>query len=345
MADKSYMIFEVREIIQHFKDGQSFNNLQSIELEPIVRVEEKKEKIEITGHLVLNGEFFNEGLLKGDDQWKDEFEQADGLHYGTVFYGNDGAESFQYQIPLTFEIQAEKVENPSQIFVLVDNFDYNTLADNKLELIAQIKLIGVHPEPKQEKPIDTYNDFSYFSDPTIDNKWDYKADEGNEQSYSFSILKGNEEQKKGPYKEVKTGADKDYKELTNIEVKPLIKDEAKPPIPKKEKNTVKSSESQTNAETIADKAEKKVEQQETTAKKTINSKSTKEMLFSMLQSDEEKQYKLKIYLVKKDDTLESIAEKYNITASSIQKYNKLEGNQLDAGQLLYLPEKRIGRND
>jgi len=351
VADQSYMIFEVREIIQHFKDGQSFNNLQSIELEPIVRVKETKEKIEITGHLVLNGEFFNGGPLKGETEWKDEFEQADGLHYGSVFYGNDGAESFQYQIPLTFEIQPEKVRDPSQIFVLVDDFDYNTLADNKLELIAQIKLVGVHPEPKQDNPIDSFSDFPYFGHFPTDNNTEYTNSEYTNFDYTnseytnaeenvepniFSLLKDNTEPKKQLDKEL-------VKDLKNIEIKPLIDETNYPPSNKKEeKKIVKSSESQPNTDNII---ESKVEKQEASAKKTINSKTTKDMLFGMLQSNEENQYKLKIYLVKKDDTIDAIARKYGVTTSCIQKYNKLEGNQLEVGQLLYLPDKRMVRND
>lgn len=336
MADQSYMIFEVREIIQHFKDGQSFNNLQSIELEPIVRVEEKKETIEITGHLVLNGEFYSGGLLKGDDEWKNEFDQADGLHYGSVFYGNEGTENFQYQIPLTFDIQTDKVDDPTQIFVLVDDFDYNTLADNKLELIAQIKLVGVHAEPTQEKPIETFNNFSYFDViPTDENeKLDFKEEEKEEQSNLSSALKGNKE----PEQDKSKGND----ELKNLEIKPLPQGEKIQSTPKKEVKITKSSKHQSKEENIDD--DKEV-QEEASAKKTISSKSTKDMLFSMLQTNEDSKYKLKIYLVKKDDTLDEIAAKYNITTSSIQKYNKLEGDRIEVGQLLYLPDKRNGKND
>jgi len=64
------------------------------------------------------------------------------------------------------------------------------------------------------------------------------------------------------------------------------------------------------------------------------------MLFSLLQGNEEKKYKLKIYLVQKEDTLDLVAERYSLKREEILRHNSLASHQLEEGQLLYLPRER-----
>lgn len=49
--------------------------------------------------------------------------------------------------------------------------------------------------------------------------------------------------------------------------------------------------------------------------------------------------KIRMYIVQSGDSLETIAEKYELQTSQILRRNKI-GNQLEAGQILYLPVKK-----
>lgn len=51
------------------------------------------------------------------------------------------------------------------------------------------------------------------------------------------------------------------------------------------------------------------------------------------------------YIVKKGDTLYSIAKQFNLKIEDIIKENKLNGNILDIGQLLLIPNKSNGENE
>ncbi|WP_281889075.1 LysM peptidoglycan-binding domain-containing protein [Paenibacillus sp. YYML68] len=62
----------------------------------------------------------------------------------------------------------------------------------------------------------------------------------------------------------------------------------------------------------------------------------KSMLLST--SDEQQQFrKLRMVIVQKDDTLESIAKKYNVNAREIVLYNRLGDNDIAVGQIVRIP--------
>ncbi len=64
-------------------------------------------------------------------------------------------------------------------------------------------------------------------------------------------------------------------------------------------------------------------------------------LADMFRSDEEEQYaKMRLCIVQETDTVESIAERYDITALQLLKQNRLEDESLQEGQLLYIPQKK-----
>lgn len=58
----------------------------------------------------------------------------------------------------------------------------------------------------------------------------------------------------------------------------------------------------------------------------------------LLQADGKEQFrKIKMYIVQKDDTLEIIADKYDINPRDLLSHNKLHETAISAGQLLYIP--------
>lgn len=459
VLDKSFMIFEIHERVQHFKDGQSFNNLSSLELEPIVKVYDTKEKIEVTGYLILSGEFLNK---EKERDWREQFDNSDGLHYGTVFFDDENIENFQYQIPVSFEIKKERVVDPSQVFLLVDDFDYYTISDDEIELIAKIKLLGISEiEKSSETKVydefkgltneEHYDDVSYqnyenkeirndFNDEFNanndynsdyiehhgftkfdvnvstrndveqsavekdkevgeENIWDKlesvsndvdgssKIDEEETESKNsqpFEVINREEEKLQEDTTKMKIGIkgrnrDGKVEDKTEVGMKnPLYslikkeKNDQKQPLNKAEEkvskqdanillksdeadydSSVNDSNNLASNETNLNEKDTEItlilennpSEEEPSAKRTIGQNSTKEMLFSLLKNDEENKYKFKIYFVKKNDTLESIADRYELKVSCLTKYNNLSNDRLEEGQLLYLPDKRMIKNN
>ena len=55
-----------------------------------------------------------------------------------------------------------------------------------------------------------------------------------------------------------------------------------------------------------------------------------------LKKKEKKSSNIKSYVVEKGDTLYSISRKFNLTVDALKKYNDLDSNTIDVGQVLYL---------
>jgi len=415
------MKFEIREKVQHFKDDRTFNELENLELQPIVKVHQSDNKIEITGHLLLNGEFAT--VSSEDTDWVEEFDQSDGIHYGDFFEQEHEIETFQYQIPLSIQLQSDRVESIDHLFVVVEAFDYDLLSNEEIELTAYIKLLGVHPDPKQEKPIDgldeveevVYHDSEVYHEiANIDvtneeqEKFTYQAEDeaakeakaeaevveieeketvqSEEKIETVEEVVSSEEveevQTEEEVEEVQSEAVEAVQTEEEVEAKAKIKigiqgksrarkdheetnsnnllyslfgnkkvDQVEAELEQVEAQIdVKVTVEQEEVEAIANETEvldteiveekEYVEDTEATeeATKTIKSQeSTKDMLYSLISGNEEKKYTLKMYFVQKEDTIETIAEKYQLKANEIILYNQLQGQEINAGQILYLP--------
>ncbi|MFV9511076.1 LysM peptidoglycan-binding domain-containing protein [Tepidibacillus sp. LV47] len=434
MSEQPYMKFEIREKVNQLKENKSFHQLASLELQPIVKVYESENNIEISGYLVLNGEFAKDYV---NEKWEEQYEQSDGIHAGSIFEQPEEPLNFQYQIPISIQIQADRVVEPSQVFVDIDFFDYEILSDHQIELIAHIKLLGVHPYKEQDTPVDfNYDDessqdyqegsasISYEKEineqPAMENKEETAPEEG--QKEAVKQMEDDEKKEKDIEKiEAKEGQQEEIEQVDaketqeeeqtvneTMEDQSTEQDQTDPQEPKeqqapkmkigfrpkesdpkqnevtgsnplyslikKEKQqsvTDETTESKmeqslsmeinesSQDESFSKKEEKTVEEtievvEENVTEEGVNEKTGKEeepkdeqvrkksknLLFSLLQSNKESRKTIKLYFVQKNDTLESIAEKYQIKVQTIVEKNHLSDQEIHEGQILYLP---IGR--
>lgn len=399
MTDQPFIKFEIREKIRHFKDNRSFDELSSLELQPIIKVYESKHDVEVSGHLVLSGEF-----TPKEEAWESQFDQADGIHYGAFFKRNEEIDSFQYQIPLSIQIGNERVADPTELLVVIEDFDYEILSDQELELVAHLKLLGIHPNPDQDLPVYMQEN---IQDEEYDGQYDgqiSKESEADQQKLNSEEIEIEEIKEKSVEvtedqtkeviaEEVSAEADQDHlktEEITEITLKETTEKAEEEPVAKmkigvkgnskegkgaeessgvsplyslfkkekketgikeaKENQTPKSKDEPAQAPVeaiIQDEIQEELQHQITEQKeepaenKSTKNKSSKDMLFSLLRENEgNRQYKMKIYLVQKEETLEQIAEKYATSPKDIVTFNRLASQVLTEGQLIYLPVKR-----
>jgi len=477
LTDQPFMKFEIREKVKHFKEDRSFNELSSLELQPIIKVYESKNQVEVNGHLVLHGEF-----LTKEEDWEQFFNESDGIHYHP-FYNKkeEEADSFQYQIPLSIQMPRDRVEDTAELFVVVEDFDYEILSSGEMELTAQIKLLGVHPDPKQDTPAEFHSNMeneefsfseSHTQDGGVSSTEPQEEDRKNQQdkqreSQAEPKVEPMQDQEEHPkshqeetaqptisVEEEKNTEQRDdaAQQMTeNQSIKQELEEQNEGSLENEtsenegyeiekseDENTEKESEEETEASETVEKAEEQTEEttakvkigitrkdkeaktdggentvnplyslfkkgqknesetveQELSAEETVQdqknetdeaslkkeeqilevekekelekqeaeemqpenesdlaeaneevqaedpkAEDTKEMLYSLLKGNEDNKYKLKIYLVHKEDTLEKIAEKYNLEPQELIRYNQLDSQELEEGQLLYLPKE------
>ena len=436
LTEQPFMKFEIREKVKHFKDNVSFRTLTTVEMHPIVNVYDSRDKVDISGHLVVNGEF---NQVTVQNNWEEQYEQSDGLHYGEMFSEQEQFETFQYQIPLSIQIQQDRITDVDQVFVLVDHFDYEVVSDEEIEVVAHVKVLGIHPDIKQESPVEYYsyddestdqqdNGYSHFT--TLNKEENelvsYETEESSEESSSSSSSSSKESSvnynnstEDAQETDLNVDDSKEVEEVDNVipfpveavaeptDVAPVVEEEENQPpkmkigfkskshedkqeatsenplyslIKKEKKVNLEEQEVQQVQEvddvqevqeevqevlskgdslaeindelTENDDEDKNLEEdnQETQAENKqdvvaeevsseADNPATKKMLFSLLKGNEEKRVKVKMVIVQKDDTLELIAEKYNVKEYDLIQYNRLESNQINDGQILYIPVK------
>ena len=127
----------------------------------------------------------------------------------------------------------------------------------------------------------------------------------------------------------------------------------------KEKEQTKSSTAETNSEKIINESEgteeepmmSEVESEQTEEKdqleederegdKELEEVSQLHFLSEMIRNEEETYTQMRLCIVQKEDTLESIAARYKTTSLHILKKNRLEDDTVSEGQLLYIPIKK-----
>lgn len=318
MSGLPVMNFDIKEKVKLSNEEQSFNELSSLELEPVVKVYDFEKEVEVTGYLVLYGEFYirNQYLEEGLDQF-------DALHFDSAL-NNYKIDSFQHRIPVSIKIDSMKVEDTSKVLVEVENFDYQVISDQEIEVTSSLKLIGV----KQEKT-------------NIVNA-EGKSERLAEEKIEILQVKNDDNSK----------INLDNSKVPDTKpIYSLLKEESKQDFSSDEKyidffenenkDVMQQKDLDVGSEGTEDDITNNVVSEGSIDDDAKNEGlGTKTMLFGLLKGNENNQYKMKMYLVQKEDTIDEIAGKYGISTVDIINQNKLEDNNLLEGQLLFLPTKK-----
>jgi len=388
LSEQPFMKFEIREKVSNLKEGKSFHQLSSLELQPIVKIYESEQNIDVSGYLVLNGEFYREDV---GEEWEDEYEESDGVHSGSIFDQSDEPLLFQYQIPISIQIQANRVAEPSQVYVDIDYFDYNVLSEQEIELVVHIRLLGVHPYIEQDTPINWTEGDSDAIESSVKSLLGESA--SSQEVYAHVdpinregaavILDDVEKDEKAENTEsmqeelatgvqnVEEGSEKPIVNETEIEETEVVEtvtdvqqiEEQEPPkmkigfkkkdsdprqneikspnplysLMKNEKTTPVIDDQPTEISTFNNVDEVDTVEETQEELETKISENSGSLIYSLLQDNKESRATLKLYFVQKEDSLQSISEKYSIKVQSIMNKNKLNSEEIHEGQILYLP--------
>lgn len=325
MSDLPVMKFKIKEKVKLSNEEQSFNELSSLEIEPVIKVRDLEKQVEVEGYLVLYGEFNirNQYLEKNLDQF-------DALHFDSAL-NNYKIDSFQHRIPLSIKIDSKRVKDLSQIIVEVENFDYQIISNQEIEISSELKLLGINQANMVEEKISKEKNKSDFT-----NDIEHKSIKNIE--VDKEIKKIIQEEKKEDY--FKNKNDSEYpmypliKNIENQDInkKDITDDEGSYP------DIFANNDNEEN-ETLETKSKSK-DMDETEEDNRGSENGTKTMLYGLLSGNENSQYKIKMYFVQKEDSIDEIANKYEVNSIDVISLNKLEDNNIKVGQILYLPIKK-----
>ncbi|MGZ4161211.1 MAG: stage VI sporulation protein D [Neobacillus sp.] len=331
-----------------FRKGQEVEELVSISLDPDITIQENDQYVTIRGSLELTGEY-----KSYEASYESEEENGSTQKFvERVEEQEAGSCEFSHRFPVDITIPNNRIQSIYDIDVLVESFDYSLLERSCLKLSAELTISGLYGGQQQEET----------SEPELELEVLHRAeteevlDESEQNQYEDSFLfeaearKQQEEENvevfpKFPTFNYQAQVDHEYEqepswlfqEARSEENKPIEfaseQEETVGELPDDQihfEEDVKAVDESSSSSEAAPKPEKK--------KKPAKKKSMTLTEFFARKEENAEQAKLKVCIVQKGDTIDSLAERYDVTIQNLLRVNHLEINQdVYEGQVLYIP--------
>ncbi|MFP7493450.1 LysM peptidoglycan-binding domain-containing protein [Terribacillus saccharophilus] len=138
-------MFDIQESLS-FRADENLQDLIGIALEPDISIQEFEHEISIRGIIELTGEYHPvqdvvEGTAVAVSPGTREMENVNKLETGT--------NTFFHRFPVEISIPKHRINQLKDVYVTIDNFDYEIPGSNVLELHATVAIFGVQDEKRQ----------------------------------------------------------------------------------------------------------------------------------------------------------------------------------------------------
>lgn len=352
--------FSIEESVWLDKE-QGIDEILSLSLEPDISVVENKHYVSVRGALKLTGEFRplvpdeNTETAPLDDDLPLS-ERAGSRTVEKISMSDDGTAQIEHPFPVDITIPLSRIDDLEDIYVKVNAFDYTLPENNCIRLDADVSITGMleeepanqiaepeletarTPEPEAvEGEIETEESppkDEVFPEETSKNNSDDHVDEAEDtdsyEPFHYEAVRTPEEY----------GQDEaDVQGRTQEERGPLVemKSRAKPT------EVTANLEADSNHSTNDSDEERSDEYAVTPVETTDEEAAPKQQqesasyLTKMMTNDEEEFSRLKMCIIQPGESLEKIAKRYDLTLSQLTRVNRLESEDVEEGQILYIP--------
>ncbi|WP_066311550.1 stage VI sporulation protein D [Bacillus sp. FJAT-29814] len=144
--NQSYLRFSVEESLW-FRKGQEVEELISISLDPDITIQENDQYVTIRGSLDLTGEYKS---LQDDQDYQGE-GVASQKFVERVAEREEGTCEFSHRFPVDITIPNNRIQSVYDIDVLVESFDYSLPERSCLKLSAELTISGLYGPDKQQE--------------------------------------------------------------------------------------------------------------------------------------------------------------------------------------------------
>ncbi|GAA0355216.1 LysM peptidoglycan-binding domain-containing protein [Bacillus horti] len=376
-------------------------DITALSLEPVIEIEEDHGFVSIKGYLELSGRFDTDE--EGEDTPLDleSSSLAEQMQYEPFrveqkeVYQKELKGKIEQRFPVDITIPASKVQDLEQVFVNIDQFDYSIVDQHRLNIEANVTILGVATEAHRDvilsrqgnelraEPLDQEFSFPNESEnlsgeevqsqepdrqiePTKVQQPDDQAQKSevelyNEQTFDYlgnltrstpsedSVIKWDEvhetsEEEMMVRDKPILEAEYEYSELDHDnEVEKEVDSEVDREVDSGVDTTQVlpfDSEIRTHlhaspSEELRDLDEAYDESMETRSQDATSTFLSQ--LLSYKETPENDVTRLKMCIIQKDESLEEIAQRYDLRVTEIMRFNKLETQEISSGQILYIP--------
>ncbi|MBR9654956.1 MULTISPECIES: stage VI sporulation protein D [Bacillus] len=321
MATDHSLRFSLKESVW-FQKGQEVEELLSISLDPDVEIEELDHEVIVRGQLDLTGEY----VARQDDSAYSLRDLSPAKSIDYVETREDGVNELVHSFPLEISIPRNRVKVIEELYVSIEEFDYELKENGCLQLLADISITGLCDEERIE-------------------------DEEEETAYAEFEVDSAQEEENRPTPHVEEPAYKESDEWEDYAFEPFQLEERKEQEVEEEeieehefvereeeKETTPQFELFGRKDFKKEQAKKQEEQEEETYSQRDENALYLTKLFT--KEPEEEFTKLRMYFVQEGDTIESVAERYETSVQNLYRVNQTEDIYLTTGQIIYIPVSR-----
>lgn len=310
--------FELNESL-YFDKGQEVAELRTISLDPEISIQSFHEYISIRGVIELSGEYVKVSSDENEEEPLSRLEEMDAKRYvENVTETEDGFAEFSHRFPVEISVPAYRVRSLDDVSVSIDSFDYELPEESKINLYATISIHGLQEdvtfpqEDREKEAIAEVDDVFEFEQRQPEEEPD------STEEISLPSVGTNEETEEAAEPE-QDGGRFLFKTKTQSFAEffgTTVNEEAE----EHEQTDLEASSEETVAEQANDEFD---------------------YLSDLFEDRTETGYtKMRLCIVQKNDTIDTIAERFNISPLQLIKQNKLEDDfEVTEGQLLYIPMK------
>ncbi|GGJ84190.1 stage VI sporulation protein D [Lentibacillus kapialis] len=341
--------FDLNESL-YFEQGQEVGEMTGISLDPDISIQAFNDYVSIRGVIELSGSYQKEvtawekeeTALGSDDYHSKRYvEKVVGL--------DDDQAEFIHRFPVEISVPANRVSDLDDVTVAIESFDYEVPNQNQLKLSSTIEIHGIHDET-----VDT-SESEQENEPVSPPR--------NDETFDFDIKMKKEEQLETDepfYEEHPPALPSEEEQHNQVNEDDAEEDQSPSRIPWKSKksqtlseffgNNVEelsqqgeSVEEESYTENAEDPPDFSVYHDEGLAESEESEEAPEDVryLADMFRNDEEEKYtKMRLCIVQYNDTLEGIAERYEVSALQLLKQNRMTEEGIEEGQLLYIPYKK-----
>lgn len=304
---KDVLSFTVNEAL-YLETGQGIEEMLAISLEPDIAIETFHDYVQIRGIIILQGE------CKKTTENLEEVGTPDNVvtnYIEKIIDTEPGQAMFSHRFPVEVSVPKNRIQDISNVKVEVASFDYELPSTQLLNINATLHIHGI------------------VADEVVIEEPDLTAE----------TLNNNEQNTDNTSLTTDTLVDADI-----VETAEIVEDETAPVEEsieiKSDEPTTSELEPQRNEEQPTAKEEIDIQLNE--SETTDGEEQVKDVLFL---TDlfggiaEESSTTLRIHIIQEEDTVESIAKRYNVSALQLMKDNQLSADEMIPGNLIHIQDQ------
>ncbi|MFB6726967.1 stage VI sporulation protein D [Bacillus mobilis] len=323
MATDHSLRFSLKESVW-FQKGQEVEELLSISLDPDVEIEELDHEVIVRGQLDLTGEY----VARQDDSAYSLRDLSPAKSIDYVETREDGVNELVHSFPLEISIPRNRVKVIEELYVSIEEFDYELKENGCLQLLADISITGLCDEERiedeeeetayAELEDDSAQEYETRPTPQVEEPAYKESDEWEDYAFEPFQLEERKEQ------EV---------EEAEIEEHEFVERE-------EEKETTPQFELFGRKDFKKEKEKKKKQEEQEEEAYSQRDENALYLTKIFTKEPEEEFTKLRMYFVQEGDTIESVADRYETSVQNLYRINQTEDIYLTAGQIIYIPVSR-----